>query len=44
MSHYRGGLPQMMGGKPFLTDGGTETTLIFHDGFALPDFAACHLV
>jgi S-methylmethionine-dependent homocysteine/selenocysteine methylase len=32
-------LPQMNGGL-FLTDGGIETTLIFHDGFDLPYFAA----
>lgn len=29
-----------MNGNPFLTDGGLETTLIFHDGFDLPEFAA----
>jgi S-methylmethionine-dependent homocysteine/selenocysteine methylase len=28
----------------FLTDGGIETTLIFHDGFELPDFAAFTLL
>lgn len=28
----------------FLTDGGLETTLIFHDGFDLPDFAAFTLL
>jgi S-methylmethionine-dependent homocysteine/selenocysteine methylase len=27
-------------GGPFITDGGLETTLIFHDGFDLPLFAA----
>jgi homocysteine S-methyltransferase len=32
-------LPQMSG-APFLTDGGIETTLIFHDGLDLPLFAA----
>ena len=26
--------------RPYLTDGGLETTLIFHDGFDLPLFAA----
>ncbi len=32
-------LPQLAD-RIFLTDGGLETTLIFHDGFELPDFAA----
>lgn len=32
-------LPQL-GGRLFLTDGGLETTLIFHDGLDLPCFAA----
>jgi S-methylmethionine-dependent homocysteine/selenocysteine methylase len=36
-------LPQMAGGL-FLTDGGIETTLIYHDGFDLPYFAAFHLL
>jgi homocysteine S-methyltransferase len=40
---YRGRLPQLDGGL-FLTDGGLETTLIFHDGFDLPMFAAFPLV
>jgi S-methylmethionine-dependent homocysteine/selenocysteine methylase len=39
MTGYRNALPQL-GGELFLTDGGLETTLIFHDGFELPDFAA----
>lgn len=43
MARYRGGLPQLEG-QPFLTDGGIETTLIFHDGLELPDFAAFHLL
>lgn len=34
-------LPQL-NGKPMLTDGGLETTLIFHNGFDLPYFAAFH--
>ncbi len=42
MAKYRHGLPQL-GGKVFLTDGGIETTLIFHDGLELPHFAAFHL-
>ncbi len=32
-------LPQL-GRRPFITDGGIETDLIFHRGFALPEFAA----
>jgi homocysteine S-methyltransferase len=32
-------LPQLQGGL-FLTDGGIETSLIFHHGIDLPDFAA----
>ena len=36
---YRERLPQLDGGV-FLTDGGIETTLIFHDGLDLPHFAA----
>ena len=30
--------------RPFVTDGGLETTLVFHDGIDLPDFAAFPLV
>jgi S-methylmethionine-dependent homocysteine/selenocysteine methylase len=36
---YRSALPQLEGGL-FLTDGGIETTLIFHQGLELPSFAA----
>ena len=36
-------MPQL-GGELFLTDGGIETTLIFHEGLELPDFAAFHLL
>src|SRR5262245_16087977 len=43
MAHYRNALPQLTG-DPFLTDGGIETTLIFHEGLALPDFAAFDLL
>lgn len=43
MAHYRNALPQLTGGL-FLTDGGIETTLIFHEGVELPDFAAFHLL
>ncbi len=39
MSKYRKALPQMDGGI-FLSDGGMETTLIFHDGVDLPHFAS----
>ena len=38
MSH-RTSLPQLEGGL-FLTDGGIETSLIFHQGLDLPEFAA----
>ncbi|MEN8143761.1 MAG: homocysteine S-methyltransferase family protein [Gemmatimonadota bacterium] len=43
MTGYRGELPQLGGGL-FLTDGGLETTLIFHEGLDLPHFAAFHLL
>jgi S-methylmethionine-dependent homocysteine/selenocysteine methylase len=43
MSKYRGALPQLGSGL-FLTDGGLETTLIFHDGLSLPFFAAFDLL
>ena len=36
---YRSGLPQLEG-ELFVTDGGIETTLIFHQGLDLPAFAA----
>jgi len=36
---YRSGLPQLEGDL-FITDGGIETTLIFHQGLDLPAFAA----
>jgi S-methylmethionine-dependent homocysteine/selenocysteine methylase len=39
----RGCLPQQAGGV-FLTDGGIETTLIFHHGLELPAFAAFTLL
>ncbi|MFY9992234.1 MAG: homocysteine methyltransferase, partial [Rhodoplanes sp.] len=35
MNKYRGRLPQLDGGL-FLTDGGIETTLVFHEGLDLP--------
>ncbi len=43
MSKHRHALPQLKGGQ-FLTDGGIETTLIFHDGYQLPYFAAFTLL
>jgi S-methylmethionine-dependent homocysteine/selenocysteine methylase len=43
MPKYRSNLP-LLSGKLFLTDGGLETTLIFHDGVELPHFAACDLL
>ncbi|MEI9812008.1 MAG: homocysteine S-methyltransferase family protein [Acidobacteriota bacterium] len=43
MSKYRNRLPQLTDGL-FLTDGGLETTLIFHDGMELPHFAAFPLL
>jgi S-methylmethionine-dependent homocysteine/selenocysteine methylase len=42
-ARYRAGLPQLEGGL-FLTDGGIETTLIFHEGLDLPAFAAFDLL
>ncbi len=36
---YRSELPQLSG-KPFLTDGGIETVLVFQQGIELPCFAA----
>ena len=39
MAGYRTALPQLAD-SVFLTDGGIETTLIFHDGLDLPEFAA----
>ena len=41
MSKYRDHLPQLAD-RLFLTDGGLETTLIFHDKLELPYFAAFH--
>lgn len=37
-------LPQLHAPGPFVTDGGLETTLVFHLGIDLPDFAAFPLV
>ena len=43
MAKYRNALSQSEGNF-FLTDGGIETTLIFHDGQDLPYFAALDLL
>lgn len=43
MSKYRERLPQLGGGL-FLSDGGLETTLIFHEGWDLPCFASFPLL
>ncbi|MBX3028407.1 homocysteine S-methyltransferase family protein [bacterium] len=43
MASYRDALPQLSE-RPFLTDGGIETTLIFHEALELPHFAAFHLL
>jgi S-methylmethionine-dependent homocysteine/selenocysteine methylase len=40
----REALPQLSDDRLFLTDGGLETTLIFHQGLDLPAFAAFPLV
>ena len=37
-------LPQLTAGRRYLTDGGLETTLVFHQGLDLPDFAAFPLL
>jgi homocysteine S-methyltransferase len=41
---HRHHLPQLDAARPFLTDGGLETTLIFHRGLDLPCFAAFDLL
>ncbi len=42
MTHYRNHLPQRH--DLFISDGGIETTLIFHEGLDLPEFAAFDLL
>jgi S-methylmethionine-dependent homocysteine/selenocysteine methylase len=42
MTRYRNALPQLE--RVFLTDGGLETALVFHEGLDLPCFAAFPLV
>lgn len=44
MSKYRDRLPHVHGEQLFMTDGGLETTLIFHEGVSLPHFAAFDLL
>jgi S-methylmethionine-dependent homocysteine/selenocysteine methylase len=44
MSKYRDKLPQLESSELFLTDGGTETDLIYSKGFELPCFASFHLL
>ena len=39
MAKYRSHLPQLSG-EPYVTDAGLETTLIFREGWELPEFAA----
>ena len=43
MTKYRQNLPQM-GEKTFITDGGLETVMLFHQQIALPEFAAYDLL
>jgi homocysteine S-methyltransferase len=43
MSKYRYDLPQLQD-RLFMTDGGLETTLVFHKGIDLPHFAAFDLL
>jgi S-methylmethionine-dependent homocysteine/selenocysteine methylase len=43
MPKYRNRLP-LLSDRMFLTDGGLETTLVFHDGIELPFFAAFDLL
>jgi homocysteine S-methyltransferase len=43
VTRFRQALPQLEG-RFFLTDGGLETTLIFHEGLEVPEFAAFHLL
>ncbi|GAB5518969.1 MAG: homocysteine S-methyltransferase family protein [Rhodothermales bacterium] len=44
MSLHRTDLPQLDTNHRFLTDGGLETTLVFHDGMDLPGFASFPLL
>lgn len=42
LHQYRAALPQLQ--RPFIADGGLETTLIYLDGYELPSFAAFTLL
>ncbi len=44
MTVVRQPLPQLTGSRIFVTDGGLETELVFHDGLELPCFAAFPLL
>jgi S-methylmethionine-dependent homocysteine/selenocysteine methylase len=44
MATYRKHLPQLDADRIFLSDGGLETSLIYHGGFDLPAFAAFPLM
>jgi S-methylmethionine-dependent homocysteine/selenocysteine methylase len=44
MTTTRKQLPQLRGDELFVTDGGLETELVFHDGIELPCFAAFPLL
>lgn len=44
MATYRNNLPQTDGDRVFLSDGGMETTLIYHNGLDLPAFASFPLL
>jgi S-methylmethionine-dependent homocysteine/selenocysteine methylase len=44
LRHMAPTLPQLAGDRLFLTDGGLETTLVFHRGMDLPAFAAFPLL
>ena len=44
MTSRRQRLPQLDGDRLFVTDGGLETELVFHDGIDLPCFAAFPLL
>ena len=43
MAQYRHNLPQLSSDL-FITDGGLETTLVFHHGIEIPEFAAFDLL
>lgn len=43
MNRYRTHLP-LLDGRPFMTEGGLETSLIFHQGVDVPYFASYDLL